>query len=228
MTSAPQVVNMPDRKIRFMKDKKEFFSTNRKDIYCFADNTDVCRKLLTGGAKIIQLRNKHIDDTAFKNLAGEMLSLVRSSDDAILIINDRADIAVEIMADGIHIGLEDENYREVIRRVPDNMIVGVSVDTAKEAVDAEQAGAAYVGAGSVFPTPTKTDAVVIGIDELHNIVKAVKIPVVAIGGISMENIQQVMEAGAQYYAIISEINNSKDISARLNDFFTMIKGKRKG
>ncbi len=209
-----------------MKQKKEFFSTSRKDIYCFADNMEICRKLLTGGAKIIQLRNKHIDDTAFKNLAREMLSLVRSFDDAILIINDRVDIATEIMADGIHIGLEDENYREVITRVPDNMIVGVSVDTVKEAVEAEQAGAAYVGAGAVFPTLTKTDAVVIGIDELHNIVRAVKVPVVAIGGISMENIQQVMETGAQYYAIISEINNSQDIPARLNEFFTIIGGKR--
>ncbi|MCP4346518.1 MAG: thiamine phosphate synthase [Desulfobacterales bacterium] len=204
-----------------MKQNKEFFSTDRRDIYCFADNMDICRKLLTGGANIIQLRNKHIDDTAFKKLAEEMLSLARDSD-AILIINDRVDIAIEIMADGIHIGLEDENYREVITRAPDNMIVGVSVDTVKEAVEAEQAGAAYVGAGAVFPTPTKGDAVVIGIDELHNIVRAVKVPVVAIGGISMENIQQVVETGAQYYAIISDINNSQDIPARLNEFFTII------
>ncbi len=199
---------------------------NKKDIYCFADNMSICKNLLRGGAKIIQLRDKHTDDKAFYNMAREMLPVIRTFDDAILIINDRVDIAVDIRADGIHIGQKDENYQEVIRRVPDNMIVGVSVDTVKEAVEAEQAGASYLGAGSVFPTPTKDDAVVIGIDGLRSIVQAVKIPVVAIGGISMENIQQVMETGTHYYAIISEINNSQDIPARLNDFFTII-GKDK-
>jgi len=199
-----------------MNEKKAFFITNKREIYCFADNVGLCRKLLDAGAKVIQFRNKKIDDSAFQNIAKEMLSLVRSYDNAVLIINDRVDIALEINADGIHIGQEDGDYQEIIRHAPD-MIIGVSVDTAEEAIDAERAGATYLGAGSAFPTPTKPDAVVIGIDGVRSVVQAVSIPVVAIGGISIENIRQVAETDAQYYAIISGINNAENISARLNE-----------
>ena len=200
-----------------MNEKKSFFIRNKKEIYCFADNVSLCKKLLDAGAKVIQFRNKKIDDSAFQRVAREMLSLVRRYNNAVLIINDRVDIALEINADGIHIGQEDGDYQEIIRRAPDDMIIGVSVDTPEEAIDAERAGATYLGAGSAFPTPTKSDAVIIGTDGIRSVVQAVNIPVVAIGGISIENIRQVAETGAQYYAIISGINNAEDISARLNE-----------
>lgn len=208
-----------------MKNKKAFFQTGKKDIYCFADNLELCRKLLDGGAKIIQLREKNIDDRGFYNLAERMLSLVRTYNEAILIINDRVEAALELKADGVHIGQEDENFHKVINRLPDDMIVGVSAHNTKEALDAEQAGATYLGVGAAFSTPTKPDASVIGIEDLRSIVKAVSVPVVAIGGISLENIQSVIKTGAQFYAIISQINNAKDISARMAEFFKLIREK---
>lgn len=102
--------------------------------------------------------------------------------------------------------------------MPDDVIVGVSVDTVAQALDAQAAGATYLGAGSVFPTPTKTDAVVIGVDGLKHIVDAVSISVVAIGGIRLENIDQVAATGASYSAIISQINDAPDIATRFQAF----------
>jgi len=198
-----------------MKNRRAFSNTSR--IYCFADTLPLCKKLLDGGAKIIQLRDKHSDDNTFYQSAREMLSLVRHYDDAILIINDRVDIALEVKADGIHIGQEDENFYNVLDRVPDEMIVGVSADTAKQAIEAERAGASYIGAGAVFPTPSKSDAKIIGINALSDIVKSVNIPIVAIGGITLKNIRQIMETGVRYFAMISEVNSSKYISVRLKE-----------
>ncbi len=121
-------------------------------IYCFADNLTLCRKLLEGGAKIIQLRDKKTDDRSFARLAADMLAMTKAYD-AILIINDRVDIAIGIGADGIHVGQEDEQYREVIRRVPENMIVGVSVDTVGQAVDAQKPGQHIWALARYFPRP---------------------------------------------------------------------------
>ncbi len=205
-----------------MKNRKTLINAGTGLIYCFADTPQLCKKLLDGGAKIIQLRDKHSDDKTFYQSAVEMLSLVRQYDDAVLIINDRVDIALEIKADGIHIGQEDENFYEVLKRVPDNMIIGVSVDTAEQAVEAEKAGAGYVGAGAVFPTPSKSDANIIGINALRDIVKIISIPVVAIGGITMKNIRQIAECGVRYFAMISEVNNAQDISARLKELSAIL------
>lgn len=201
-----------------MTGKKSPFGTSRRDLYCFADSPGLCRRLLEGGARIIQLREKHMDDPGFRRLGAEMQTMVRQYPEALLIVNDRVEIALELGVDGIHIGQEDENYREVIRRVPPEMIIGVSVDTAAEAIAAQKAGATYIGAGSVFPTPTKPDAKIIGIEALRRIVQSVHIPVVAIGGIALENAQEVVAAGAHYLAVISQINASADIAARIREF----------
>lgn len=203
--------------------KRYIFSKDKKDIYCFADTIWLCKTLLESGAKIIQLRSKTIDDGTFYNTAKKMLSVVRSYDETALIINDRVDIAIDIGADGVHVGRQDENYHEVIKRVPEKMIVGVSAKTPEEAVDAELAGAAYLGVGAVFPTSTKKDTQVIGLDGLSKAIKAVNIPVAAIGGISLDNIHKVIKAGANYFAVVSQINNAKDIFGRLREFLTLIK-----
>lgn len=97
------------------------------------------------------------------------------------------------------------------------MIVGVSVHNTVQALEAQKAGATYVGAGAVFPTVTKSDAQLIGLDGLARIVKATRIPVVAIGGIGYDNVDQVIKAGAHYCAVISDINESANRAARLAD-----------
>jgi len=201
-----------------MKPKFPVFSRKERSLYCFADSLPLCQALLDGGAGIIQLRAKGLTDSSFRELAEEMQAMVRAYPvPATLIINDRADIALDIAADGLHLGQSDSDYRRVIKAAPSEMIVGVSVHTAAQALEAQNAGATYVGAGAVFATATKSDAQLIGLEELERIVAATTIPVVAIGGIGYENIDQVVSAGAHYFAIISDINQSPDIMSRMNE-----------
>ncbi|MFZ0726291.1 MAG: thiamine phosphate synthase [Desulfobacterales bacterium] len=182
------------------------FTAARTRIYCFADSLDLCGTLLAAGARLIQLRHKTADDTTFRELAVEMLEIVRRYPDAVLIVNDRVDIALEIGADGVHIGQEDEDCRKVIGRLPPDMIIGVSARFPETARAAESAGATYVGSGAVFATASKPEAVVIGMYGLRAVVAAVKIPVVAIGGITADNVLQTSSCGARFLAVLSDIN----------------------
>ena len=201
-----------------MRNAVDIFLRAPARIYCFADTIALCRTLLEAGARVIQFRHKTADDAAFVNAAREMLDCVRSYDDAVLIVNDRVDIALDIGADGIHVGQEDRDYREVVRRVPASMIVGVSARYPHLARSAAAAGATYVGSGAVFATPTKPEAVVIGLTGLQAVVKAVDIPVVAIGGITQASLRPVLETGVRYCAVLSGINDAPDPAAALRRF----------
>ncbi len=201
---------------------KDHFIHKLSGMYCFADTPELCDRLLQAGARIIQLREKKLDDQRFYELGRAMLDRVRRFEGAVLIVNDRVDVALKLEAHGIHIGQEDEHYRRVIQKAPPSMIVGVSVDNAEQAGIAESAGADYLGAGAVFSTATKADAPVIGIDGLRSIVNAVGIPVAAIGGITLKNLPRVIETGARYYAVISELNSAPDISLRYREFLEVI------
>ncbi len=205
----------------------ERFRKRAGDLYCFADDLDICIQLLKAGVRIIQMRNKHLDDRAFRSTAEEMLDRVHQYRDGVLIINDRAGIAMDIGADGIHLGQEDGDYKDVIRKAQslgEGMIVGVSVDTPEEATEAQNAGVDYVGAGAAFPTPSKSDAVIIGIDGIAQVVQAVDIPVVAIGGITLENLPLVMETGADFFAVISDINRAPDMEGRIEAYQKTLRG----
>lgn len=194
-------------------------------MYCFADSVALCQKLLDSGARIIQLRAKNMSDGDFESLADEMQTLIRAYPAPVtFIVNDRVEVAFAIGADGLHVGQDDSDYRQVISAAPAGMVVGVSVGSVAEAIDAQRAGATYVGAGAVFETPTKHDAEVIGPVELRRIVDATTIPVVAIGGINLDNVGQVVAAGAHYFAVISEINDAPDIKLRINEFERKIGG----
>jgi len=195
-----------------MRHPKEIFLSSPSRIYCFADTVEMGRKLLDAGAKIIQLRNKTADDLTFKKIAQETQFIQRQYADTVLIINDRVNIAIEIGVDGVHVGQEDEDCREVRQRVPDTMILGVSARYPHLAVAAEKAGATYVGTGAVFETPTKPDAPVIGIEGLRSVVEAIQIPVVAIGGITAQNVHAVCQSGVRYAAVISDINAAPDVA----------------
>ncbi len=200
-----------------MKPDHPVFSRKRPSLYCFADSLPLCRSLLDGGARIIQLRAKAMTDRAFRELAAGMQEMIHSfPEPATLIVNDRADIALELNSDGLHLGQGDSDYRFVIKEAPAQMIIGVSVRTVAEALDAQEAGADYVGAGAVFPTATKADAHLIGLEELERIVDATRIPVVAIGGIGLDTIERVVQTGAHYFAVISDINQSADVAAQIS------------
>jgi Thiamine monophosphate synthase len=117
---------------------KDHFIHKLSGMYCFADTPDLCDRLLQAGARIIQLREKKLDDQRFYELGRAMLDRVRRFEGAVLIVNDRVDVALRLEAHGIHIGQEDEHYRRVIQKAPPSMIVGVSVDNAEQAGIAEK------------------------------------------------------------------------------------------
>ena len=162
---------------------------------------EVAEMALKAGARIIQFREKRMNGRDLYETAKRIRKLCNDYG-AIFIVNDRLDIAILSEADGVHVGKEDPPA-ERIREVFDG-IIGVSVDNVKEAKEAEKY-ADYVGAGSVFPTKTKPDAKeVIGLEGLRRIKEAVKIPVVAIGGINRENIEEVAKI-ADAVAVVSAV-----------------------
>lgn len=163
-----------------------------------------------GGATVVQLREKEL-------LTGEFYSVakrVKEVTDELgipLIINDRLDIALAVDAAGLHIGQEDMPAKIARKLLGPHKILGVSASSVEEAVLAQQEGADYVGAGAVFATGTKEDISFIGLEGLRKIKQSVAVPVVAIGGISEENLKAVFENGADGAACVSGILGASDI-----------------
>lgn len=172
---------------------------------------NVAQEAMAGGATVIQFREK---EKQIKEAAQIALQLRRLTWEAgvPLIVNDRIDIALAIQADGIHIGQEDMPLSEAKKIVSGRMIIGVSVTNLAEAVKAEEGEASYLGVGPIFPTPSKENAAEpIGIDGLRTIRAMVSIPVVAIGGITFNNIDQVLKVGTDGVAVISAVANAPDM-----------------
>ena len=126
-------------------------------------------------------------------------------------INDDVDLAVEVDADGVHVGQHDMEAGEVRKKIGPNRILGVSAQTVEQALLAQQAGADYLGVGAVFPTGTKDDADAVSIQTLGEICRAVSIPVVAIGGIGQHNVMQLAGSGICGIAVVSAIYAQPDI-----------------
>ena len=165
---------------------------------------------LKGGATCVQLREKELDDTAFLNEAIEISALCKQYG-VPFFINDNVEIAIKCHADGIHVGQEDMEVAQVCQRVGNDMIIGVSVHSVEEALEAVKNGADCLGVGAMFATSTKTDADVLSKEILRDICAAVDIPVVAIGGISKSNIHQLAGSGVDGVALVSAIFAADDI-----------------
>lgn len=159
---------------------------------------------LKGGATFIQLREKELDEETFLNEAFEIKELCRQYN-VPFVINDNVNIAVKVDADGIHIGQKDMETGYVRSIVGEDKILGVSAQTVEQALLAQKMGADYLGVGAVFSTGSKADADDVSIDTLKAICKAVSIPVVAIGGIGLNNILQLKGSGICGVAVISAI-----------------------
>ena len=165
---------------------------------------------LKGGATCIQLREKELDELSFLEEAEELCALCRAYH-VPFIVNDNVKIALACGADGIHVGQHDMQAGDVRKAIGDNMILGVSAQTVEQALEAERNGADYLGVGAVFATSTKLDADAVSHETLREICRAVSIPVVAIGGISKENIMQLSGTGVDGVALVSAIFASGDI-----------------
>jgi len=196
------------------------------ELYCFADTLDLCRSLLDSGVRIIQLRAKKLKDEELISLGVSMMEMVRKVPEARLILNDRADLVETIGAHGVHLGQDDGNPERVRALLPKGRIMGVSVDTAEEARAAARAGADYIGAGALYSTTTKKDAVTIGWKGVEKIISSVSTPVAVIGGVTLKDIPGLMALGAGYICVISDINNSMDISGRVNEYQKLLKGHK--
>lgn len=165
---------------------------------------------IRGGVTCLQLREKELDSGSFFEEA-EKIKLLCNKSNVPFIVNDNVEIAVKCGADGVHIGQEDMAAAEVRRIIGKDMILGVSAQTVEQAKKAEQDGADYLGVGAVFPTSTKLDAADVPYDTLKEICAAVKIPVVAIGGIKRENINMLSGSGISGIAVVSAIFAAEDI-----------------
>ena len=165
---------------------------------------------LRGGATCLQLREKELDDAAFLEEAKE-LKVLCARYGVPFIVNDNVDVGILSGADGVHVGQSDANADAVRARIGQDMILGVSVQTVEQAVKAEKDGADYLGVGAMFSTGTKLDADDVSFDTLREICKAVSIPVVAIGGISLKNIGAFAGTGIDGVAVVSAIFAAEQI-----------------
>ena len=172
---------------------------------------EICELASRGGADVIQLRDKEIDDPMFSRYAREMKRICDRYG-ALFIVNDRFDIALECEADGAHLGQSDLPIAEARERAPEGFILGCSVGSPEEAVKAERDGASYVALSPVFDSSSKDDAGPgHGLKILTEIKKAVRIPVLAIGGINRDNAASVVKAGAEGLAVISAVVSQPDV-----------------
>lgn len=167
---------------------------------------------LLGGATMVQLREKQLDLPHFRREALEIQALCRRYGVPFL-INDNVDLALDIGADGVHVGQEDMEAGLVRQKLGPGKILGVSAHSPEEALRAQAAGADYLGAGAVFHTGTKSNVPTMSYDTLRDICAAVKIPVVAIGGISEGNILQLKGTGIAGAAVVSALFGQPDIQA---------------
>ena len=165
---------------------------------------------LKGGATIVQLREKKLDEDSFIEEAVQVRDLCHKYN-VPLIINDNVEVAIKSGADGVHVGIEDAPVTEIRKRVSADFIIGATCKTVEQAKSAEAAGADYMGVGAVFPSPTKTNAVRITNEQLREIIASVSIPAVAIGGISYDNVCEIKGSSVSGVAVVSAIFGAEDI-----------------
>ncbi len=193
-------------------DKKDLLLYAVTDRHWLGDRTlyEVVKESLDGGATFIQLREKNLDQEHFLEEAKELKKLCAEYK-VPFVINDNVDIALEIDADGVHVGQSDMEAGDVRAKLGPDKIIGVSAQTVEQALLAEKHGADYLGVGAVFPTGSKADAVEVSHETLKAICEAVSIPVIAIGGITVDNTSSLAGTGICGIAVISAIYGQEDI-----------------
>lgn len=165
---------------------------------------------LRGGSRCVQLRDKTATAAELLEDAIQLRALTRQYD-ALLIVNDRFDVALASQADGVHVGPDDVPVQAIRSSVPETFIIGASCDELARARELVEAGADYLGCGTVFPTSTKPDAgAAIGPSRVTELAAALPVPIVAIGGISIDNANQLSNTGAAGVAVIGAVMGAQD------------------
>jgi thiamine-phosphate pyrophosphorylase len=175
-----------------------------------AEAVGVAEKLIEGGVDLIQLRGKHKSIDELVDLGAELHEVTRRSSIP-LIVNDHAEIAKEVPVEGVHVGQEDDPIAVVRDKVGRQVIVGKSTHSFKQARAARDEGADYIGFGPIFATPTKPDYQPIGLADIKQVYVDLALPIFCIGGIKIDNLPQVMAAGAARVVIVSGLLKAQDI-----------------
>ena len=198
--------------------KKELMLYAVTDRHWLGDETlyDQVKKALDGGATFVQLREKKLDREDFLAEALEIQKLCREYG-VPFVINDEVSIAKDIDADGVHVGQSDMEAVDVRKVLGPDKILGVSAQTVEQAITAEKHGADYLGVGAVFATGSKDDADDVSHETLKAICEAVSIPVIAIGGITKDNVSELAGSGICGVAVISAIFGQNDIKKATED-----------
>jgi thiamine-phosphate pyrophosphorylase len=200
------------------------------DLYVITDeaiaggltHAEIARRAIAGGADVIQLRDKACGCRELYRI-GRAIRTITMKTGTLFIVNDRLDVALACGADGVHLGQDDIRVGVARQIAPPGFIIGISVGTVDEATRAEQEGADYIALSPVFSTASKNDAGPgRGLIVLREIRRSVSVPVIAIGGITMDNVREVITAGADGVAVISVVVGSKNITAAAQELSTRI------
>jgi thiamine-phosphate pyrophosphorylase len=205
------------------------------DLYVITDESiagglssaEIARRSIAGGADVIQLRDKCLTCAGLAAAGREIAAITRKAG-AVFIVNDRLDVAIACGADGVHLGQDDLRVSTARQLAPPGFIIGVSVGTAEEALEAEREGADYLALSPTFSTASKVNAGPgLGLGRLREIRMAVSIPVIAIGGITRQNARDVIAAGAEGIAVISAVVGSPDITAAARELKALIRESKR-
>ncbi len=206
------------------------FKSEQLSLYAITDRNclkgrnivEQVEQAILGGVTCIQLREKNLSTEKLAEEAEEVLKICRQYG-VPLIINDDYKAAVEIGADGVHVGIEDAPVAEIRRFAGEDFIIGATAKTVEQARFAEISGADYIGVGAVFPSPTKKNAIRITPEKLREICASVSIPAVAIGGITAENVSGIKNCGQSGIAVVSAIFAAEDVKSAAEKFCIVCK-----
>ena len=194
------------------------FNKNMLKLYAVTDRTwlggrsleEAVEQAILGGVTCVQLREKDMDDDELIEEASKLAEICHRHN-VPLIVNDNFIAAMKSGADGVHVGIEYAPVKEIRRIAGEGFIIGATAKTVEQAKRAEAEGADYLGVGAVFPSPTKKNALRITPDMLREICSSVKIPAVAIGGISHDNVREIKDCGQVGIAVVSAVFAAEDI-----------------
>ncbi|MCX7846649.1 MAG: thiamine phosphate synthase [bacterium] len=185
-------------------------------------NDEVLEAVIAGGGRLIQLRDKEASPRAFYAMAQRFRERTRAAG-VLLIINDHLDIALAVDADGVHLG-QDDLPLEAARRLAPDLIIGRSTHSLEQALDAQAGGADYVNIGPIFATATKEHSAALGPEAIRTIAPHLHIPFTVMGGIKLDNIDEVVAAGARRVAVITAVTQADDMVAAVRALRARIPG----
>lgn len=183
---------------------------------------DVVKEVLKNGATFLQIREKDLDEADFETEAKKLQDICKEYQ-VPYVVNDNMEIAIKIGADGVHVGQSDIKGRDIRAMIGEDKILGISAGTVEEAIAAEKAGADYIGVGAIFGTSTKKNARNMTMDRLKEIVDAVTIPVVGIGGINSKNMSELAGSKIDGVAVVSAIFAAENPGEETKDLLAKAK-----